>query len=162
MSRHDSNHDAHHYGRHEGRGYHGGYQHRPDNRAVHGDEAYNGNPHRLYRNTQHRILTGVCAGVADYFGFNRRAVRVATVIAAIPFFAFTVVAYIVLSFVLPERPRQLCPDPEKEEFWRNATMEPKNTFGTVRHRFRELDVRLQRLEAYVTSKRFEIDRALKD
>lgn len=107
-------------------------------------------------------MTGVCAGLADYFGFDRRAVRIAMILAAIPFFAFVVVAYIVMSLVLPERPRQLYQDKEQEEFWRKATMEPKNTFGTVRHRFRELDMRLQKLEAYITSKRFEIDRALKD
>ena len=134
------------------------YNHRREYRQRDAD----GNPHRLYRNTENRILTGVCAGLADYFGFDRRAVRIATVIAAIPFFAFVVLTYIVLSLVLPERPRELYEDKEQEEFWRKATMEPKNTFGTVRHRFRELDNRLQRIEAYVTSKRYEIDRALKD
>lgn len=120
------------------------------------------NPHRLYRNTENRILTGVCAGIADYFGFDRRAVRIATLLAVIPFSGFTIAAYVILSFVLPERPKQLYKDAEHEDFWRKATMEPKNTFGSVRHRFRELENRLQRLEAYITSKRYEIDRALKD
>jgi len=144
MSRYERDHRSHSEHDHQGR------------------QGNNDNPHRLYRNTEHRILTGVCAGLADYFGFDRRAVRIAMILAAIPFFAFVVVAYIVMSLVLPERPRQLYEDKEQEEFWRKATMEPKNTFGTVRHRFRELDMRLQKLEAYITSKRFEIDRALKD
>lgn len=138
------------------------YGHRRGHRRDDHQQDTDRNPHRLYRNTEHRILTGVCAGIADYFGFDRRAVRVATILAAIPFFAFVVITYIVLSLVLPERPRQLYEDKEQEEFWRKATMEPKNTFGTVRHRFRDLDDRLQRIEAYVTSKRYEIDRALKD
>ena len=140
----------------------GGHNSRRDPQGHGRDPDGNGNPHRLYRNTEHRILTGVCAGIADYFGFDRRAVRVATIIAAIPFFGFVTITYIILSLALPQRPRELFKDPEQEEFWRKATMEPKNTFGTVRHRFRELDSRLQKLEAYVTSKRFEIDRALKD
>lgn len=120
------------------------------------------NPHRLYRNTEQRIIAGVCAGISDYFGFNRRAVRLATVIAAIFFTPFVVMAYVIMALVLPQRPKQLYESPEQEDFWRQATIEPKNTFGSVRHRFRELDNRLQKLEAYITSKRYEIDRALKD
>jgi phage shock protein C len=36
--------------------------------------------------------------------------------------------------------------------------EPHATLSSVRHRFRDLDARLQRLEKYVTSERFRLDR----
>jgi len=37
---------------------------------------------------------------------------------------------------------------------------PSDVFGAMRHRFRELNVRLEKMEAYVTSREFEIDREL--
>jgi hypothetical protein len=39
-------------------------------------------------------------------------------------------------------------------------MAPSDVFSNLSHRFRELDLRLQKMEAYVTSKAFDIDREL--
>ncbi len=119
------------------------------------------NPHRLYRNRDDRILCGVCSGIADYLGLDRRTVRVVTLIAAVPFTPFVITGYIILCLILPAKPRDLYASTEEETFWRKTTIEPKNTFGEIRHRFRELELRLQRMEAYLTSKRYEIDRELK-
>ena len=33
------------------------------------------NPRRLYRDTENGILAGVCAGIADFFGFSVKATR---------------------------------------------------------------------------------------
>lgn len=120
----------------------------------------NGNPHRLYRNREHRVIAGVCAGLADYFGFQRNAVRVATVIALIPFTTAVVIGYVILALVLPARPQELFEDKAQENFWRDVSNKPKNLFGELRHRFRDLEHRLQKMEAYVTSKRYDIDREL--
>ena len=64
------------------------------------------NPHRLYRDKDNAILAGVCAGIADYFGFNRKGVRIATGLAMLmpPFMAFAFVSYVVLAIVLPVKP----------------------------------------------------------
>ena len=35
---------------------------------------------------------------------------------------------------------------------------PKATFAEVRYRFRDMEARLQKMERYVTSKRFQLDR----
>ncbi len=118
--------------------------------------------HRLYRNTENRVIAGVCAGLADYLGFERRAVRVATVIALIPFSTFVVLAYIVLAILLPARPQNLYKDKEHETFWRDVSNQPRNLFGELRHRFRDLELRLQRMETYITSKEYEIDNQLRD
>ena len=120
------------------------------------------NPHRLYRNKDRAVLGGVCAGLAEYFGFSTGAVRIATLIALIPFTTIVIVGYVILALVLPVRPPDLYESPEQESFWRDVTNRPRDTFGELRHRFRELDHRLQRMEAYVTSKRYEIDRELRD
>jgi len=133
------------------------------NRPARDDElGHRHNPHRLYRSRDRSILAGVCAGIAEYFGFSTRAVRIATLIALIPFTTIVLVGYLILALVLPVRPPQLYASPEQESFWRGVTDRPRDMFGELRHRFRELDLRLQRMEAYVTSKRYEIDRELGD
>jgi phage shock protein C len=77
-----------------------------------------------------------------------------------PFFAFVVISYIVLAIVLPVKPGNLFENTEQAEFWRGVSNAPSDVFGALRHRFRELNHRLEKMEAFVTSKEFEIDREL--
>ena len=57
------------------------------------------NPHRLFRDKENAMLAGVCAGIAEYFGLNRKGVRLVTFLFCLfpPFFAFVVISYIVLA-----------------------------------------------------------------
>ncbi len=118
------------------------------------------NPHRLYRDRENSIIAGVCAGIAEYFGFNRRAVRVIVAVSAIFFLPFVLVSYLVLAILLPVKPAEPSIKEEEARFWRGVSNAPADVFSGVKHRFRELDLRLQRMEAFVTSKEFEIDREL--
>ena len=118
------------------------------------------NPHRLYRDKENAILAGVCAGLANYFGLNRKGLRIIVAISTLFFVPFVVLAYIILAIILPTKPEDLYKDESQEKFWRGVSMAPSDVFGNLSHRFRELDVRLQKMEAYVTSKEFDIDREL--
>ena len=120
------------------------------------------NPHRLFRDRENAMVAGVCAGIAEYFGLNRKGVRLATVLLLLlpPFFAFVVVSYVVLAIVLPVKPVDLYETQEQAEFWRGVSTAPSDVFGALSHRFRELNMRLERMEAFVTSREFEIDREL--
>jgi phage shock protein C len=120
------------------------------------------NPHRLFRDREHAMVAGVCAGIAEYFGLNRKGVRLAIVLLMLlpPFFAFVVISYVVLAIVLPVKPVDLYETQEQAEFWRGVSTAPSDVFGALSHRFRELNLRLERMEAHVTSKEFEIDREL--
>ena len=122
------------------------------------------NRHRLYREPADARLAGVCAGLAQYFGFNRTAVRFLTLVAFIAFFPLAPIAYLVLALVLPKRPQPApSQDRQQEEqsaFWRDVHNAPGEVFGNLRHRFRDLEHRLQRMEAYVTSTDFEFDREI--
>jgi phage shock protein C len=120
------------------------------------------NPHRLFRDKEHAVLAGVCAGIAEYFGLNRKCVRLVTFlfICFPPFFGFIIISYVVLAIVLPVKPGDLFESSEQAEFWRGVSNAPSDVFGALRHRFRELNHRLQKMEAFVTSREFEIDREL--
>ncbi len=113
---------------------------------------------RLQRITDDAKVLGVCGGVADYFGFDRNVVRAVTAIGAL-FFPTIIVAYFILGFVLDEEGHQQPkPSPWQSELRRRVRSQPHSTLHSQRHRFRELDRRLQKLEKYVTSKRFRLDR----
>lgn len=120
------------------------------------------NPHRLFRDREHAMVAGVCAGIAEYFGLNRKGVRLAVVLLLLlpPFSAFVLISYVVLAIVLPVKPADLYESQEQAEFWRGVSTAPSDVFGALSHRFRELNMRLERMEAYVTSREFEIDREL--
>ena len=120
------------------------------------------NPHRLFRDKENAVLAGVCAGIAEYFGLNRKGVRLVTFLSMLfpPFFAFVVISYFVLTIVLPVKPVDLYESSEQAEFWRGVSNAPSDVFGALRHRFRELNHRLEKMEAFVTSREFEIDQEL--
>ena len=118
------------------------------------------NPHRLYRDKENAMLAGVCAGLASYFGLNRKGLRLITAVSTVFFLPFMVPAYIILAIILPVKPQDLYQDESQEKFWRGVTMAPTDVFSNLSHRFRELDLRLQKMEAYVTSREFDMDREL--
>ena len=120
------------------------------------------NPHRLYRDKDNAILAGVCAGIAEYAGLNRKGVRLVTFLMMLfpPFFAFIVISYIILAILLPVKPPNLYETEEQAEFWRGVNNAPSDVFGALSHRFRELNLRLEKMEAFVTSREFEIDNEL--
>ena len=57
---------------------------------------------RLYKVNQGKIISGVCAGVAEYFNIDPSLVRIGLVLLAC--FAGTgIIAYIIAAFILPNK-----------------------------------------------------------
>jgi phage shock protein C len=124
-------------------------------------------PRRLYQDRENKVVFGVCAGVADYFGLDVAVTRMVVLGCLVFFLPPTLIGYIVLAILLPKKPTGMAEriDPADASLQRTVRSSPQATLDTLRHRFRELDVRMQRMEKYMTSKRFELDRefaALKD
>lgn len=117
---------------------------------------------RFYRDTRNGKIMGVCAGIADYFGWNRTFVRLLAIIALIWFNGLTLIAYFALGFLLPTKPERPYAWDHDEEYWRSVRHSASETFRDVRHRFRDMDSRMQRMEGYVTSRRYDLDREFRD
>jgi len=65
---------------------------------------------RLTRSAQHKMIAGVCGGLAEYFGLDVTIVRVAYVLISILSVAFPgILAYIILMFVMPSPDSQAPP-----------------------------------------------------
>jgi phage shock protein C len=120
------------------------------------------NPHRLYRDRENRMIMGVCAGIANYFGIDPLPLRIVLVAAAF-FFSFPVIpGYFILGALLPKRPRDLYASGTEENLWREVTLAPDRSFYALKLKFRDLEARLARMEADVTSGQYELRRQFRD
>lgn len=62
------------------------------------------NTNKLTRSSSNKVLAGVCAGIADYFGLDPTLVRAGYVLLSVLSAAFPgLFVYIILMVVLPER-----------------------------------------------------------
>jgi len=116
---------------------------------------------KFYRNRQRAVVGGVCAGLADYFGFNLKMTRILAFISLLMAMPITLVAYFGTVFLVPAAPdggQEPNYDPEFRKAVRSA---PRQTMSDVRRRFQSLDSRMARLERYVTSSRFDLDQEFK-
>ncbi|MFQ5534599.1 MAG: envelope stress response membrane protein PspC, partial [Sphingomonadales bacterium] len=86
--------------------------------------------------------------------------RIVAVLALIFFHAPIFFGYLILGFVLKDKPRDLYEEPHEEVFWRDVRTNPAGTARDLRHRFRELERRLRAAEAYVTSAQFQLRREI--
>ncbi len=162
-------HHHHHWGsdadprRDHGR-YHG--DEGRDRYAYHAGEPGPGpNRHKLYRNMRAGKIAGVCAGIADYFGFKVGHVRIATVLATIFMVPpAVIVAYLAGAFFLP------IGDPisaryntkDEERFWRSYSARPRATISEMKHRFRALEARVADMERTVTSEEYSLRKEFRD
>ena len=58
---------------------------------------------RLVRNTDNKMIAGVCSGVADYLGLDVTLVRLLAVLGAVFGFGSLIVLYEVMWSLVPER-----------------------------------------------------------
>lgn len=117
-------------------------------------------PSRLYRIPERGVIRGVCAGIAEYFGIDPLFVRVAAVVLLFMFPVAVAIAYLVIARVVPPRPEIPSSTPEEDRFWTGVRTEPDRTLSSLRHRFREMEMRLRAMETFVTSPVFTLGREI--
>ena len=117
---------------------------------------------KFYRNRDRAMVAGVCAGLADYFGFNLKVTRILAVISLFMATFVTLVAYFGMVFLVPAAPKSRDEQEYDPEFRQAVRSAPRQTLSDVRRRFQSLDSRLARLERYVTSPRFDLDQEFRN
>ena len=117
---------------------------------------------RLFRDPRRGWVAGVCAGIASYLGVPVFWVRLLIVLPLLsPLCPLVIISYIVAALRIPREPDELYESVEQQEFWQSVNTAPAATFGQLRHTMRDLEHRLRRLEAYVTSTEFEFHQNLR-
>lgn len=108
-------------------------------------------------------IAGVCAGIAEYFGWNVKLLRVALVVSVILGAGAMIVVYLILWYVM---------DPAEPVHYDGASSHQggpdaggpggrRPSMAEVTARFERLDQRLRGIEECVTDKEFELRRELK-
>ena len=117
---------------------------------------------RFYRSADHSVLGGVCGGLAEYFGFNLKVTRFLAVIGFLMNPPLAAIAYLAVVFLVPARSTNALKPRIDPEFRKALRSSPSKTMSDVRRRYGSLDRRLARLEKYVTSTRYQLDREFRD
>jgi phage shock protein C len=107
---------------------------------------------RFYRDKRNGKVMGVCAGIADYTGFDVTLVRISMIAALFLSSGSILPVYLIAGWITPGKPRELdAYDTEDRRFWQGVRASPARSARDIRSRFRDLDRRLADIESYVTS-----------
>lgn len=105
---------------------------------------------RFYLDKRNGKVMGVCAGIADYTGFDVNLVRILFVLALLMGGGALLPVYFLAGWIASDKPRELITeDPEERRFWQGVRQSPTRTARDIRARFREIDRRLADVETHV-------------
>jgi len=107
---------------------------------------------RFYRDKRNGKIMGVCAGIADYSGFDVTIVRICMVAALVLSSGSILPIYFIAGWISPAKPREFeSYDREERQFWQGVRASPARSARDIRSRFRDMDRRLADIESYVTT-----------
>lgn len=127
----------------------------------------------LYRLPAKGKVFGVCAGIAEYLEWDSWKIRLITIVAAIlTGFWLVFIAYMVAFFILEPAPKETSVSNKGNESssrFSERLDEVKQTFQAKTHtskisieqleeQFANIKKRVEKMEAHVTSGRFELER----
>lgn len=139
----------------------------------------------LYRDPCKGKIAGVCAGLADYFGWETWLVRILVVSGVLLGMGWFVVIYIAAWFILDKKSGSTqkgkgkgksfsqaddCNPSHKSDFanesikvkariWQSGEP-PKQAFHDIRRKYKCLERELRLMEKYVTSSEFTVSREI--
>jgi len=106
---------------------------------------------KFYLDKKNGTVMGVCAGLADYTGFDVTLVRILFILAIFMGGGALLPVYFITGIIAQDKPRELQDsDPEEKKFWQGVRTSPSRTAGDIKSRFRDIDRRLAQVEHYVT------------
>ena len=128
---------------------------------------------RFARDADRACLGGVCAGFANYFGVNLRVTRILVVIAFFVAMPITVLGYVAIVLLVPAESRTYATRADREFRRKKRRMSRRErklaaeeaterAAEVVNQRCQSLDKRLARIEKYVTSSRYNLDREIRN
>lgn len=116
---------------------------------------------RFYRDKRNGKLMGVCAGIADYTGFDVSLVRICFLAAMFMSGGSILPFYFIAGWITPDRPYALASeDREDKKFWQGVRASPAHATRDIGSRFRDLDRRLADIESYVTTENRSLAREI--
>ena len=107
---------------------------------------------KFYRDKRNGKVNGICAGIAEYTGFDVTLVRICMLAALFLSSGSIMPIYFIAGWIAPAKPSGLdYSDSEDKRFWQGVRASPARSARDIRSRFRDIDRRLADIESYVTS-----------
>jgi phage shock protein C len=124
---------------------------------------------QLYKDPINAKLTGVCAGIANYFGLEIWLVRILVVSAALLGGSFLViVAYLAFTLMLEKQPHEYQENIKtqkehkiKSKAWQTGQT-PDNLLHNIEKELERVEKGVRCVEAYVTSESFKVNREFRN
>ena len=117
---------------------------------------------RFYRDKRHGKVFGVCAGIADYTGFDVSLVRVCFLAALfmsgggiLPFYFIAGDGHADQAASHSRRG-----DREEQQFWQGVRASPARAARDISSRMKDIDRRLADIESYVTTENRSLAREI--
>ncbi|WP_196137403.1 envelope stress response membrane protein PspC [Aliikangiella sp. G2MR2-5] len=140
---------------------------------------FSGSGRKLYKKPDDAKICGICSGIAEYLGFETWVVRIIAVSLLLFANGAAVLGYIILCFVLDEKPGSKKgkaskekkrthfstgePDnsqpynPTVKDVWRSGSS-PQEMLSNIESKFSKIEKKLQSMESFVTSKQYELEK----
>jgi phage shock protein C len=116
---------------------------------------------RFYRDKRNGKYLGVCAGIADYTGFDVTLVRICLVAAVVMGSGAPLLLYFIAAMMTQDKPREFAlADREDKQFWQGVRASPTRTARNIRSQFKDIDRRLADIESYVTTENRSLAREI--
>ena len=116
---------------------------------------------KFYLDKKNGKVMGVCAGIADYTGFDVTLVRIMLIAAILIGGGALIPVYFVAGWIADDKPRELAiEDREHQKFWQGVRQSPARTARDIRSRMRDIDRRLADMESYVTTENRSLAREI--
>lgn len=119
----------------------------------------------LYRDAENGKISGVCAGLANYFGSEVWLIRILVISAALLGGSFLVLlAYIAMTLMLEKQPVQYVESlkSQQEHTLKSKPWQQGKTadalLKTLEQEFNQIETKVRDMEAYVTSDTFKVNR----
>jgi len=116
---------------------------------------------RFYRDKENGKVMGVCAGIADYTGFDVALVRICFLATVFMSGGSVLPFYFIAGWVAPTKPREFdYHGAEDRQFWQGVRASPARAARDIRSRFKDIDRRLADIESYVTTENRSLAREI--
>ncbi len=116
---------------------------------------------KFYLDKKNGKVMGVCAGIADYTGFDVTIVRIMMVAAILLGGGSLIPVYFIAGWIADDQPRELAIETrEDQKFWQGVRQSPARTARDIGSRMRDIDRRLADIESYVTTENRSLAREI--
>lgn len=107
---------------------------------------------RFYLDKRHKKVMGVCAGIANYTGFDVNLVRIFMFLALWMSGGSILPVYFIAGWIANDEPREIAPaNRDERQFWQGVRASPGQSAREIRSKLRDINRRLADIEYYVTT-----------